>query len=141
MRAVPASTSPRLTARLELITAVRCPRWHCDSVGLRALVTYSGPGTRFLDDETAVGEREVDAFDGCARPVRGGAGVDEGAAKEAAPGDVLFLGGHLRAGGSAGAAALPYPAAVHQSPPVPEGVVRLVLTVDDAVPACPCDDC
>ena len=35
----------------------------------------------------------------------------------------------------------PYPATVHQSPPVPAGVVRLVLTVDGAVPTCPCDAC
>lgn len=142
MAAVPSPTArpPTLTARLELITAVRCPLWHCDSVGLRALVTYAGPGTRFIGSEPAVGPREVDAHDGFARPARGGAAVDERAADAAGPGDVLFLGGHLRAGGRAGGGP-PYPAAVHQSPPVPAGVVRLVLTVDDAVPTCPCDAC
>jgi len=138
MPRAPAQPPPALTARLELITAVQCPRWHCDSVGLRAILTYSGPGTRFVPSEAGVGPRQVDADDGFARPAKGGSLVDGARAVEAAPGDALFLGGHLRAGA---AASPPYPAAVHQSPPVPPGVTRLVLTVDDAVSACPCDAC
>lgn len=128
-----------LTARLEVIDGTRCPRWHCDSVGLRALVTYGGPGTLYLP-EAGVGPRSIDRHDGFSRPARGGEAVDERAAVQAGVGDILFLGGHLRAG-RGGRAWPPYPAAVHRSPPVPAGVTRLVLTVDDAVPACGCEAC
>jgi len=131
---------PALAARLELVSATRCPRWHCDSVGLRALVTYGGPGTpatRYAP-EPAVGARVVDRTDGCSRPAAGGDRVDASRAVEAAPGDIILLGGHLRGGGSG---AGPYLAAVHQSPNVPPGVVRLLLTIDDAAPPVACGGC
>lgn len=96
---------------------------------MRALCTYCGPGTLYLP-EAAVGRRVIDRHDGFSRPAHGGEAVDASRAVATSPGDVLFLGGHLRTGGES----RPYPAAVHQSPPVPDGVVRLVLTVDDVVP-------
>jgi hypothetical protein len=39
-----------LTAKLELIEGTSCPRWHTDTVGLRALVTYAGAGTEYLEN-------------------------------------------------------------------------------------------
>lgn len=36
--------------KLELVGDTRCPRFHADTVGLRSLVTYSGPGTWYIEN-------------------------------------------------------------------------------------------
>lgn len=35
--------------RLEATDRQTCPKWHTDSVGLRLMTTYAGPGTEWLD--------------------------------------------------------------------------------------------
>ncbi|NBC47181.1 MAG: DUF1826 domain-containing protein [Gammaproteobacteria bacterium] len=40
-----------ITARVETLDRVSCPRFHVDRTGLRLLCTYRGPGTEWLPDE------------------------------------------------------------------------------------------
>jgi hypothetical protein len=40
-----------VTARLESMDGVRCPRFHVDNSYLRLVCTYRGPGTEWLEDE------------------------------------------------------------------------------------------
>ncbi len=35
---------------LQLVTSTSCPKFHADFVTLRALCTYAGPGTMFVDE-------------------------------------------------------------------------------------------
>lgn len=37
-----------VTAKLELVAQQSCPRFHADTVGMRCLCTYAGPGTQFV---------------------------------------------------------------------------------------------
>jgi len=43
--ALPRLRGRGLRAKLEVITRQSCPRFHADSVGVRCLCTYEGPGT------------------------------------------------------------------------------------------------
>jgi hypothetical protein len=47
-------TSQELVCRLALLQRVRCPKWHCDNVSHRLLVTYFGPGTDWCDPNDAM---------------------------------------------------------------------------------------
>ncbi len=47
------SRPAELRAKLEVITRQSCPRWHADTLGVRALVTYQGPGTLFVRNRCA----------------------------------------------------------------------------------------
>lgn len=40
-----------LRAKLELITAQPCPRWHADTVGIRCLCTYEGAVTLYVPNK------------------------------------------------------------------------------------------
>jgi hypothetical protein len=35
-------------AKLQIIEQQSCPNWHADTVGMRLLCTYAGPGTWYI---------------------------------------------------------------------------------------------
>ena len=94
-----------LRAKLEVVPAQSCPRWHADSVGARALVTYDGRGTLFAANRFAKrrwvavggggsgedGEEGGEGGGGGPALVAAVAGVDEAGAREAGAGDILVL--------------------------------------------------
>lgn len=41
--------------KLQLIQQQSCPNWHADTVGMRLLCTYAGPGTWFIENRCAGG--------------------------------------------------------------------------------------
>ncbi len=111
--------------QLEIVTSDKCRRFHADYKVLRAVCTYVGPSTEWLDDDAIDREALADrSFDipleaQNARIVR-----DPSAIRRAPPGDVVILKGEA-AEGNRGRGA------VHRSPPVEAtGARRLVLTLD-----------
>ncbi|GBF95593.1 hypothetical protein Rsub_08574 [Raphidocelis subcapitata] len=115
-----------LRGKLELIRGQSCPRWHADSLSLRALVTYEGPGTWFLTSNRFA--RRAWSLDGAVAV----AGADEAGALQAEPCDVLYLKGN-------GFPGLWGMGAVHRSPEGASAAApRLLLTVDDVQPDCAC---
>lgn len=98
-----------------------CPRFHVDRVGIRVLVTYSGPGTEWLSeddcDRSFLGEAGQDLPDDQNGVMRPGA-----VARRVEPFSVTLLKGEAwpNAAGRG---------AVHRSPD-PEGVPRALLRVD-----------
>ncbi len=40
----------QVSAKLEVLGATPCPRFHADHVGVRLLVTYLGPGTLYVEN-------------------------------------------------------------------------------------------
>jgi len=148
-----------ISARLEALDTQPCPKWHADTVGARALVTFAGKGTQYLPNN-----RVRRGWDSIGAPVVAGVRVESGGSgaeqhrlfEQAGAWDVLVLKGHA-CPGMAGMGA------VHRSPPVvedeedccdeqgeqcaaaedalaPAASTRLVLTVDDACECCPTDD-
>jgi hypothetical protein len=37
-------------AKLECVAKQSCPQWHADTVGVRMLCTYAGPGTWYIEN-------------------------------------------------------------------------------------------
>lgn len=114
-----------LRAKLEVISQQSCPRWHADTVGIRCLCTYEGPGTMFAPNRRV---RRHWAPDGGVAVLS----VDESEAEQVDPWDLLYLKGNAFPG-------LFGMGAVHKSP---EGasteMPRLLLTVDDVLKNCSC---
>ncbi|MEW5302082.1 MAG: hypothetical protein WDW36_004892 [Sanguina aurantia] len=107
--------------KLQVVSQTSCPKYHADHVGVRALVTYCGPGTWFITNRYAT--REWHWFDADVSVSR----VDPSKAVQAAAGDVLFLKGHTYDGGANFGMG-----AVHRSPDIEEdGSPRLLLVVED----------
>jgi hypothetical protein len=108
--------------RLERLDRAMCPRLHVDRVVLRAVCTYLGPGTKWLDDPAAdrglLGARDSgDAPD--ARLIRDGERLHR-----AQPGAVVLLKGEAWPGNEGNGA-------IHRSPaPDPGGGARVLLTLD-----------
>lgn len=46
-------------AKLQLIQQQSCPNWHADTVGMRLLCTYAGPGTWFVENRCEGGSVHV----------------------------------------------------------------------------------
>ena len=124
-----------LRAKLELVTTQACPRFHADSVGCRALITYCGAGGGTLYDPSCAVCRSrapVGALGALAAALSPPApivqSVDPTAIVQAAPWDILLLKGsaHPDAKGVDGA--------VHASPPADPAAPQLLLTVDDVSP-------
>ena len=124
-----------LRAKLELVTTQACPRFHADSVGCRALITYCGVGGGTLYAPSCAVCRSrapVGALGALAAALSPPApivqSVDPAAIVQAAPWDILLLKGsaHPDAKGVDGA--------VHASPPADTSAPRLLLTVDDVSP-------
>jgi hypothetical protein len=123
----PATT---LRAKLEIVTTQSCPRFHADSVGCRALVTYAGGGTLYAPSCAVCRSRApVGALGALAAALAPPApvvqSVDTSQVVHTRPWDMLLLKGsaHPDAGGVDGA--------VHASPPADPATPRLLLTVDD----------
>ncbi|GFR51575.1 hypothetical protein Agub_g13908, partial [Astrephomene gubernaculifera] len=95
---------PAVRAKLEVLGGTPCPRFHADHVGVRLLVTYCGPGTVFVENRHVrrrwlwggAGGVAVEAVDPAAASRGGGAAGS--AARQAAPGDLLFLKGNAAPG-------------------------------------------
>ncbi len=112
----------RVGLRLTALDRAMCPRFHVDNVPCRFLTTYQGPATEWLPhqavDRSKLGrgsnglpDRDSGLY-GCTRDVC-----------ELGCGDVALLKGELWEGNeNAGL--------VHRSPTVPDGVRRLILTLD-----------
>ncbi|KAG5188259.1 hypothetical protein JKP88DRAFT_206719 [Tribonema minus] len=105
-----------LDVKLELGAKVRCPKFHVDKVFMRALCTYVGPGTEWLDNADADRAAMASGGDSAAvcrgRPER---------IQRAEQGDLLMLMGGLKNG------------VVHRSPPLAIGERRLLLTIDESL--------
>ena len=110
--------SRRMLIRLEAVDNDSCRKFHSDSVGVRLLSTYRGPGTQWLpvNSETrpSPGRRPDSDVRGETRDIRQLPRFAVG----------MFKG--LADPGSG-------PAAIHRSPPIAgTGTTRLLLAVDDA---------
>lgn len=107
--------------RLATLTAAMCPRFHVDRVTLRAVVTFAGPGTEWVDrasvDRGRLGHAAGGAPDERSGLLRPGARIER-----ADPFDFVALKGTAWPGHAA-------PGAVHRSPAM-DGGARLVLTLD-----------
>ncbi len=110
-----------LMISLEGPTEATCPRFHVDRVGIRMLITYSGPGTEWLGEDDVdrrwLGEAGQGLPDDRNGVIRGG-----GKVRSVAPFSVTLLKGEAWPGAEGFGA-------VHRSPD-PAGAPRLVLRVD-----------
>lgn len=122
--ALPRLRGRGLRAKLEVITRQSCPRFHADSVGVRCLCTYEGPGTWVVANRFV---KRKWSLDGTVAVVA----VDEAAAEQVQAWDLLYLKGNAFPG-------LYGMGAVHKSPEgASEASPRLLLTIDDT-PSCSC---
>jgi len=115
----------KTVAQLELVTTDKCRRFHADYKTLRAVCTYVGPGTQWVDDikvdRVALEQRcEVTPMDlQNERIVK-----DLGAVQQGREAEVIVLRGDGYQGRHGAGA-------VHRSPPIEAlGLRRLVLTLD-----------
>ena len=111
-------------ASLEIQRTDGCRKIHADTVTVRLLCTYAGPGTDWLPDADLVREHLVpgtlDTETANRLVIREG-----GALRRCEPGEVLLLKGHTFPGNAGRGAA-------HRSPPIEaSGVSRLVLKLDE----------
>lgn len=100
--------------RLACTRHAMCPRFHVDRVPLRAVCTYLGPGTEFVNGSGV----PLDW-----RPSADESAIDAQHVVRTLPMQVVMLKGETWAGNE-GAGVL------HRSPAVPPGERRLVLTID-----------
>eukprot|EP00468_Gymnochlora_sp_CCMP2014_P003351 CAMPEP_0167744274 /NCGR_PEP_ID=MMETSP0110_2-20121227/2495_1 /TAXON_ID=629695 /ORGANISM="Gymnochlora sp., Strain CCMP2014" /LENGTH=170 /DNA_ID=CAMNT_0007628767 /DNA_START=610 /DNA_END=1122 /DNA_ORIENTATION=+ len=126
--------------QLALIREQKCPRFHVDKIPYRLLVTYTGPGTQYISkglsnpmiiplkslENTLVwsllGKFRTWVAQRISNEEYNKLAILPGAAiKECGPGEILILKGADWEGCNG---------AVHRSPPVDEGDLRLVLTLD-----------
>jgi len=105
-----------------------CRKFHVDFIGLRALITYVGQGTEWVESEHArreqVGRHDLSLDEANLAIV-----PDMTKVRFAREGDVLVLKGEAFEGNRGGGA-------IHRSPPCIPSQPRLVLRVD--VPQCGC---
>jgi hypothetical protein len=97
------------TVRLERVIDRSCPRFHVDSVTMRLLCTYCGPGTEWADANAAYSVNFGEPF-------------DEALIHQIPTEAIVIYGG---ASASAGLHPL-----WHRSPAVPDGETRLLLCID-----------
>lgn len=114
-----------VTVQLELVTTDKCKRYHADYKSVRAVCTYVGPGTEWVEERGISREavsrhcHETSFEEQNALIV-----LDPARIERAYPGDVIFLKGESYPG-NAGRGV------VHRSPPIEgSGARRLVLTLD-----------
>jgi hypothetical protein len=105
--------------RLEALSKQSCPRFHCDKVTCRLLLTYAGPGTQWLAesnvDRSAIAARSSEPTLTACR--------DAALINQLNAGDIALLKGASWEGNEHGAV-------VHRSPPHLLQQQRLVLTLD-----------
>ncbi len=114
-----------VTVQLEIVTTDKCKRFHADYKSVRAVCTYVGPGTEWVE-ERAVSREEVSRHCHATSFEAQNALIvrDPSRIERAHPGDVVFLKGESYPG-NAGRGV------VHRSPPIEaSGARRLVLTLD-----------
>jgi hypothetical protein len=112
-------------AQIEIVTSDKCKRFHCDFKQIRAVCTYVGPGTEWVD-ELDLNRASLAIHDHAGNFELQNARIvpDERTIKRATPGDVVFLKGESYPGNQGRGA-------VHRSPPIEQaGLKRLVLTLD-----------
>lgn len=110
-----------LRVQLSTIDGRKCPRFHVDSVGVRLLCTYAGPGTEWIP-EAAVDRERLRACDAGEAPTRAGGRVEQLACFDVALMKGSAWPGNHRVG------------TVHRSPAVARDQRRLVFTVDTLRP-------
>ena len=117
--------SARTIARLEVVTTDKCRRFHADYKTLRAVCTYAGPSTEWVENTKVDRVALVDRCEKTPMDVQNERIVpDRSAVQHAAPGDVILLKGD-------GFREHPAGGAVHRSPPIEAArLKRLVLTLD-----------
>ena len=113
-----------LHAQLFVQESDGCRKLHADTVTIRMLCTYTGPGTDWLPNQDVVRKylraAAVDAETANQRIIRKGAVL-----RRCEPGEVLLLKGNAYPGNAKRGAA-------HRSPPLgSSGVSRLVLKIDE----------
>lgn len=114
------ASRPRFLVSLGLILDDQCRKFHTDSVALRLLVTYAGPGTEWAPDG-AVRRGALRAPAGCPDEANAAIVPDPSLVRRAGAGDVVLLKGDRWPGGEGRGA-------VHRSPPLGRsGARRLVL--------------
>jgi Protein of unknown function (DUF1826) len=102
-----------------LIRDDQCRKFHIDSVAMRMVTTYVGPGTEWLP-ERVVDRAALERMIACPSEANAAIVRDPDGVRRARCGDVLMLKGPARSrAGTKGA--------VHRSPPLREREVRLVL--------------
>lgn len=108
--------------RLSITTEQTCPRFHVDHVDLRLVCTWHGPATQWLEhqsvDRALLGRGANGHTDETSGAIRAGAQIHQ-----LRTFDVALLKGE-RYPGNAGRGA------VHRSPPVPTGALRVMLSLD-----------
>eukprot|EP01024_Parvocaulis_polyphysoides_P022825 TRINITY_DN21150_c1_g1_i1.p2 TRINITY_DN21150_c1_g1~~TRINITY_DN21150_c1_g1_i1.p2 ORF type:complete len:136 (-),score=6.22 TRINITY_DN21150_c1_g1_i1:269-676(-) len=107
----------KLQAKLEVVDETTCPKFHDDKVNLRALCPYCGPGTLFIPDEHV--HRHPNCVHHSCRY-----NFDEKFVQQSLPGDILFLKGDGKLGE-------PGCGAIHRSPDMKDGDLRLLLIIND----------
>lgn len=110
--------------RFGIIADDRCRKFHVDRVALRLVTTYVGPGTEWLP-ELAVQRGAMICPPDCPHDANNAIVANRTLIEHARPGDVVLLKGLSYGPHARGA--------VHRSPPLAPGQVRLVLilTVDE----------
>lgn len=108
--------------RLSITKEQTCPRFHVDHVDLRLVCTWHGPATQWLEhqsvDRALLGMGAKGQPDETSGAIRAGAQIHQ-----LNTFDVALLKGE-RYPGNAGRGA------VHRSPPVPTGALRVMLSLD-----------
>lgn len=108
--------------RLSVTTEQMCPRFHVDHVDLRLVCTWYGPTTQWLEHQSV--NRALLGIGANGQPDETSGATRAGAQiHQLRPFDVALLKGE-RYPGNAGRGA------VHRSPPMPAGALRVMLSLD-----------
>ncbi|MFQ6334538.1 DUF1826 domain-containing protein [Methylophilus sp. 3sh_L] len=108
--------------RLEVLQKAMCPQFHVDHTGIRLLCTYLGPGTEWLEEAFA-DRRYLNNRSADNSHQRAGVVIDTRGIRQADSFDIVLLKGSRWQNNTTGGA-------IHRSPAVPDGQVRVVLALD-----------
>ncbi|QNU65087.1 DUF1826 domain-containing protein [Halomonas titanicae] len=106
--------------RLRLLTSAMCPRFHCDNLPVRMVITYFGPGSEWLP-EHAINREGL----GAPHPERSDIATDTSAIQRLSPGDIALIKG-------SGWVGCEERGLVHRSPALENGSKRLLMTIEPA---------
>lgn len=107
-----------LRIKLRLLEETMCPRFHCDNVTVRLVISWLGPGSEWLP-EYALDRRGL----GAPSPDKPEIVVDASAIEQLATGDVALIKGSAWCGVGRGGL-------VHRSPSLAPGQRRLMMSID-----------
>lgn len=108
--------------RLEVLQKAMCPQFHVDHTGIRFLCTYLGPGTEWLEEAFA-DRRYLNYRSADTSHQRAGVVIDRRGIRQADSFDIVLLKGSRWQDNTTGGA-------IHRSPAVPDGQIRVVLALD-----------